>query len=469
MKTNIRIFIILSALVCTIACETKPEPLIDYAIVSGKITNTTSIGMVLSWRDNFNVNPTRSLPIKISADGTFLDTLKIMPGHYTLAEGENKVPLHIANGVDINIAYDANDFKNTIQFIGKGSGTSYYLTAKQDKISSIFSGNNGVSFFNAKEADFKEKVNTIKSDLEKTLADTKNITNDVRAKEKREIHYSYLDFINRYIGVYHYVSGDSTYVPSKEFKQELEALTYNHEEDFMFSSTYQYLLLQHFRDKANKIAAEKGTSKNIEFLKSLSNIPNETIKNIMIMFYGKSGLPSTGSLDLMYNLVMNNSTNTEDKEEFTNLYNDLKELTKGQPSPTFENYENYAGGTTSLSDLKGKYVFIDVWATWCGPCKYEIPFLEKLEKEYHNKNIVFISLSVDRKNAYNAWKQMIKDKNMGGMQLLADNAFQSKFIQDYKIGAIPKFILIDPEGNIVSANVPNPSSKEIRGVLNKIL
>ena len=82
-------------------------------------------------------------------------------------------------------------------------------------------------------------------------------------------------------------------------------------------------------------------------------------------------------------------------------------LPTGAASPTFTNYENYAGGTTSLEDLKGKYVYVDVWATWCGPCKREIPSLKKVEKEFHGKNIEFVSISVDNGRGItkiNPWK-----------------------------------------------------------------
>ncbi len=133
----------------------------------------------------------------------------------------------------------------------------------------------------------------------------------------------------------------------------------------------------------------------------------------------------------------------------------------GKPSPEFVNYENHKGGTTSLSDLKGKYVYIDVWATWCGPCKKEIPSLKKVEKQYHGKNIEFVSISIDDEGLHDAWRKMVTDKELGGIQLLADNNFKSKFVQDYKIRGIPRFILIDPDGNVVDANAPRPSSPKL--------
>lgn len=136
-------------------------------------------------------------------------------------------------------------------------------------------------------------------------------------------------------------------------------------------------------------------------------------------------------------------------------------LPKGSPSPTFEDYENYKGGTTSLEDLKGKYVYVDVWATWCGPCKVEIPFLKEVEEKYHGKNIEFVSISIDRIKDHEKWKKMIVEKALGGTQLFADADWKSQFVQDYMIKGIPRFILIDPEGNIVTPDAPRPSSSKL--------
>lgn len=145
-----------------------------------------------------------------------------------------------------------------------------------------------------------------------------------------------------------------------------------------------------------------------------------------------------------------------------------KALPKGTASPTFENYENFAGGTTSLSDLKGKYVYVDVWATWCGPCKREIPSLKEVEGKYHGKNIEFVSISVDdarrsgsEEKAHAAWKKMVADKELGGIQLFSDKAWQSDFVRNYKINGIPRFILIGPDGTIVSPDAPRPSSDKL--------
>ncbi len=169
---------------------------------------------------------------------------------------------------------------------------------------------------------------------------------------------------------------------------------------------------------------------------------------------------SNSSLDPMLNMY---------KKYFSEAITLRKELAKGDPSPVFENYENIDGTTTSLKDLAGKYVYVDVWATWCGPCKAEIPSLKKVEATYHGKNIQFVSISIDDDRTHGGswnkaredWKAMVKDKELAGIQLFAPEGWKSEFVRDYKINGIPRFLLIDPDGNIVNADAPRPSSLKL--------
>ena len=140
----------------------------------------------------------------------------------------------------------------------------------------------------------------------------------------------------------------------------------------------------------------------------------------------------------------------------------------GSMSPSFE-YDNYKGGKTKLEDFRGKYVYIDVWATWCAPCRAEIPFLKKLEEKYHEKNIVFVSLSIDQQKDVEKWRKLIKDKELGGVQVFADNDWNSQFVKDFNITGIPRFILVDPNGKIVKADAPRPSSPTIEAEFDALL
>jgi thiol-disulfide isomerase/thioredoxin len=124
-------------------------------------------------------------------------------------------------------------------------------------------------------------------------------------------------------------------------------------------------------------------------------------------------------------------------------------------------YPDKDGNQYSLASFKDNLIYVDIWATWCGPCKAEIPSLQKLEEEYHEHNITFLSVSVDTDK--DAWLKMIKEKELGGTQLWADG--WSKITKDYAIFGIPRFMLFSAEGNIISTNAPRPSSEEIRGLL----
>ena len=137
-------------------------------------------------------------------------------------------------------------------------------------------------------------------------------------------------------------------------------------------------------------------------------------------------------------------------------------------APNFD-YENAKGGKTSLESLKGKYVYIDVWATWCGPCRAEIPSLKKVEEKYHGKNIEFVSISVDVEKDHEKWKTFVKEKELGGTQLYADKNWLSDFIKAFNINSIPRFILIDPKGNVVDADAARPSDPRLQEQLSGLL
>lgn len=140
----------------------------------------------------------------------------------------------------------------------------------------------------------------------------------------------------------------------------------------------------------------------------------------------------------------------------------------GTPSPDFD-YENHKGGKTKLSDLKGKYVYIDLWATWCAPCRAEIPYLQKIEEKYHGKNIEFVSVSIDKAKDNEKWKKFVADKKLGGVQLFADKDWESEFVTSFGVTGIPRFIIVDPKGNVLSADADRPSSPELQTKLDALL
>jgi len=132
-------------------------------------------------------------------------------------------------------------------------------------------------------------------------------------------------------------------------------------------------------------------------------------------------------------------------------------------------YKDVEDKPVSFSDFKGKYVYIDLWATWCGPCKAEIPHMKKIEEDYHGKNIVFVSLSLDKPKDNQKWKDFVKKEQLKGIQIMADKEFNSDVAKNYDVHAIPRFLLFDPKGNIINTDAFRPSNPELREQLDKLL
>ena len=112
------------------------------------------------------------------------------------------------------------------------------------------------------------------------------------------------------------------------------------------------------------------------------------------------------------------------------------------------------GKTWTLEDFAGKYVYIDIWATWCPPCRKETPHLRDLEASLKDSKVVILGLSIDEDKS--KWESAVRSGNLPGTQLFL--GVSSPFLQAYGVRSIPRFILIDPQGNIVDANMSRPSS-----------
>lgn len=451
---------LLVAGIAIVSC--KNEAPIDYAIITGNIANADVKEMTLS----NNIDRSQNHKITIAEDGSFIDTVKVA-GQFTLYQKRNATPLYLEAGNNIIINFDAKDFGKTLSISGKGSETSAYLVAKNNKEKELMG--EGTTVFTLEEADYKKTFNEIKAAQKELLNAATGINADFKAKEERNIQYAYLGKLNMYKSYHSHYAKKKDFEPSKDFLNELNDVDYTSEEDFKFSPAYKSLVSSHYRKKANEIKEEDDDYATLAMLKVCGDIKNETIKNTLIHEASKYNITYTGDIEGFYTAYKAaGSTDAKNNAEIEKSYNKLRKLAKGNPSPKFVNYENYKGGTTSLDDLKGKYTYIDVWATWCGPCKAEIPFLKKIEKQFHGKDIQFLSVSIDKKKDHQKWKDMIQEKELGGIQLFADSDWTSQFIQDYLIKGIPKFILLDPQGNIVTPNAPRPSNKKLVKLFNDL-
>ena len=198
-----------------------------------------------------------------------------------------------------------------------------------------------------------------------------------------------------------------------------------------------------------------------------SYIANDTIKGEFML--SRAGLNKTYEDIMDYKKRYEKYLSTEDQKlRFNVILGKFDDNAAGHEAIDFK-FRDINGKQVALSDLKGKVVYIDIWATWCGPCKHEIPFLGTLEEEYaKNKEMAFMSVSIDQERDLGKWKDMVKELNLKGIQLFAGDQKQ-QITSPYKLNSIPRFMLVGKDGKMISADAPRPSSNSIRKVLDAAL
>lgn len=142
----------------------------------------------------------------------------------------------------------------------------------------------------------------------------------------------------------------------------------------------------------------------------------------------------------------------------------INRLRRGQTAPVFEAHTK-EGELKNLDAFKGKYVVIDVWATWCGPCKQQSPIFENISFKYKNESIVFLALSVDEDRV--AWQEYQKRNFSNIVQWRASDV--KTFNDSYGVESIPRFILIDPAGKLVNAALPFPNDPNFEIIIRQAL
>jgi len=458
MKKVLALMIVISVVSCS-----KKEVKVDYAILSGKIENIN--GSTLSVRSSEKALK----DISVAEDGIFTDTLKnIKAGYYTFRYNNETSGFYLKPGDNLNLSLDTKEFDESILYTGVGSNENNYLAQKFLKDEGLGKLSTYQYLGTVDESTYVSIIDSIKNLESNFLNEQKDIDSEFRNLEEASIKYDWVNKMDRYVLYRRYVTEEKDFEVSENYPDYQQGLNLE-DETLLGLRNYIAYLISYYNKKAKELALQENSAIDITYLKVLAKeVEPPTIKEKLLYGAARSGISYTSSLQDYYDVFMSNSIDDVHKKDITEKYNKLIKLSKGQPSPKFVNYENYNGGTTSLDDLKGKYVYIDVWATWCGPCIREIPSLKEVEKNYHGKNIAFVSLSIDAKNDHDKWKDMIKEKELGGIQLFADNSGTSQFVTDYEIHGIPRFILIDPEGNIVNSNAPRPSSPELISLFDEL-
>lgn len=117
-----------------------------------------------------------------------------------------------------------------------------------------------------------------------------------------------------------------------------------------------------------------------------------------------------------------------------------------------------------LKIFKGKYTFVNIWASWCAPCIKNLPDYEKLKTNYKNQPINFVSISIDTKPGQ--WKKSVQQNKLSGVSLIDADGILKSF---YEIQGVPIYMIINPDGSMAELDVPKPGTAQLNKILEKYI
>lgn len=315
---------------------------------------------------------------------------------------------------------------------------------------------------------FKQSMQAIAQQYTEIL---KNLPADFAAKEEKANRYQQLVIVSEYL-LNHRKYTEEEAPAIKELQDLCTAVDLDNATDFNDYPEYQTLVQNIFKWRiySHKVQYEFDDPWG-KILADFKALKSENIKQALapLIIEGVSPTSATATneeiIALVKQLVKDNDLlNTLSKH--IDLVNKLK---AGQPFPALP-------ALTDLNDkevkyeqlpLKGKLLFIDIWATYCPDCRKELPALEALQEDYKTEPITFVSISVDRDKE--AWKAMVKEKKLRGIHLYASPEIKELFKELYDLRSIPRYMLIDEKGNIINANLPMPSDKNLKELITATL
>ncbi|MDD4645145.1 MAG: TlpA disulfide reductase family protein [Bacteroidales bacterium] len=464
-------------LITALLASCKPEAKVT-CLISGSVKNMpdTQLSLIIG-------NKTDTL--KLNADGTFSKEVSVTKATDAILRGAKMYSsVYLAPGGDLNIIADGADPERNLTFSGSLAAANDYLIAKDKGEQKIQERLQAAYRTPYKPADFKrirDSINTADLDmLAKFTSEKGKLDKAFIERQKTAIRFGYYSDMNNYPMMTEYFNTDKPAIPADWYSfmdgvvLDNPALLDIPNAKYFITSYISAQTLKNSglsRDEFYKNDTDV-VKLNCKYLQD--NFKNPEFYNLLAYEFLEGIIESAGpkGLEGLVGEYMTKSTDEANKTALKGIVDTWAPLNPGQPAPVF-NLPDNTGKMVLLTDFAGKYVFIDFWATWCGPCKAEVPAYKKLIEDYKNKNIVFISISVDKDKS--AWEKMVKEgipDPEGKGKMIQFTWLQLhdavKYNKGWLVKYIPTFVLIDPQGKIVNARAERPSDEALRGVIDAL-
>ncbi|GAB3009571.1 hypothetical protein GCM10027284_29990 [Cyclobacterium sediminis] len=442
--------------------EAHQDPTI---IVSGKIVNLESEEVTLFQHAEI-------ASVKIDDEGNFKLKFEGDDGsRYSLSSGGTQLELYLSSGDSIYLTADGKDILSTFEFQGDHEKESKYLVekAQNDK------GLSDIKLLqNSKEEYFKIKDSlfTLSEANFKAFKMKEDIDPEFIIREEGYYYFEPLWYDLQYPTYYSLLTGtpkDSVDFPIDEVMAKIASIPLD-QKQFLKVGSYTLLIETRISNLTIEILKSDKTLTSEDKARTLaidSLLKDKSVNDYFVYTSIKSNMENRGPVYVKeaYEMFMKKNETPRYEKSLKKIMNKWERIGTGKDVPDFT-FTDREGHQVKLSDLKGGLVYIDIWATWCGPCIAEHPYWDKLKLEYADKKVAFLTVSIDENKE--AWEKMVNTKKMEGYQLYAKNARKSDFSQYFMVNSIPRFILLDENSKIIDPHAERPSGM-IRESLDKHL
>lgn len=429
------------------SCET--------ATIKGKIINYEQDVMYMqNYTSQHTIFKEEKHKIELDKNKEFTYTFSITkPAYYKIG----RTYLYLSPGDNLSMIIDRSSRTNAV-FEGKGAEANRYLTNLPYPKGGSFWGDATMKWVKCTYKDLPEKFKTIKEKMLAKLENLKNVSGTFIKLEKARLNFEYANSLNSIFYMY-YPKVARGEITEQEMEARMkEALKYYipfiKEALYDFNST-DYLQFEVFKSMLYNLKVENYRERH-----QLPELCNE-LKEYLI---ASNIIDDLGNNNYSKQKLKHISSNIKNKDYLAaieKIQNKFSTIDEGAPAIDLV-FSNIKGDNIKLSDYKGNVIIIDIWATWCGPCMKEKPFFEELAKKYEGENIVFLTVSIDTKKA---WESYFKKHSASENQL---HIYRDD-LSAYQIKGIPRFLVIDKDFKIVDAFAPVPSSGNLEMIINRVL
>ena len=443
------------------------------AVLSGKIANAQSNAVGMNLTPIFLKGQQPDHIVELSGNGEFNIHLNPMdePRVITLFHGKRSIEVYVEPGDSVHLAMDMNQFKGKTSFTG-GDINNFFFSELPKSIPA-----KKKSFLDKKGTPkeyraFMDSVVKAQHKLLKDYAKTHEISKGAMNFGKLHIDYQYANHLLGYVFKLNRRRGKKPTI-EKSFYSFLEEVVL---ENPALSNLQAYSNFLHNYMTYQLLLKMRKTPRydHSQYYKDLCAIDRLHIKDnfllsMILCQHLVEGLQRSRVEDLKehYSFLVDKLKTQKYVFAANYVYDQVKHLEAGAMAPDFKVLD-IDSNEVALSDFVGKVVYLDFWATWCGPCKAQIPHAKKLKTQFEGKDVVFLYLSTDKSDQ--KWRNFVESKNLSGIHLIAGKE-KGNISKAYRVSGIPKYVLIDKEGKIADSMAKRPSqqgiAKDIEGLLSK--